>query len=130
MAVKGILEVISVLNEYSRDISEGIAEEAVNVAKKGMNQLKQTSPKSTRSGRRGRYAKGWRVKSEKSFDHISSKIHNATDYQLTHLLENEHLTHNGGKYVPKQKHIQPVHDECVKEYEENVKKIIKNGGKL
>jgi hypothetical protein len=127
---KNLLCIIETLSEYSKDIQEGIAEEAINVAKKGMSKLKQTSPKSARSGRKGRYAKGWRVKTVKSFDSISCIIHNATDYQLTHLLENEHLTHNGGKYIPKEKHIQPVHDECVKEYEENVKKIIKRGGKL
>ena len=127
---KDLLSIIATLSEYSKDIQEGISEETINVAKKGMSKLKQTSPKSNRSGRKGRYAKGWRVKTIKGFDSISCTIYNATDYQLTHLLENEHLTHNGGKYVPKKKHIQPVHDECVKEYEDNVKMIIKNGGKL
>lgn len=124
-----LLSIIETLSEYSKDIQDGIAEEAIDVAKKGASKLKQTSPKSTKSGRKGKYAKGWRVKMTKGFDSISCVIHNATDYQLTHLLENSHLTHNGGKYVPKQKHIEPVHDECVKEYEEQVKKIILNGGK-
>ena len=126
---KDLLSIIETLNEYSKDIQMGITEEAINIAKKGASKLKQTSPKSTKSGRKGKYAKGWKVKTTKGFDSIFCTIYNATDYQLTHLLETSPLTHTGGKYVPKQKHIEPVHDECVKEYEEQVKKIILNGGK-
>lgn len=124
MATKGILGVIDVLEDYSKDIQNAISETAIKTAKNGASKLKKTSPKRT-----GSYAKGWRVKTEKGFGFINCTIHNATDYQLTHLLENEHLTRNGGKYTPKNKHIKPVHDECVEEFENDVKKIIENGGK-
>jgi hypothetical protein len=129
MAYNSILDINEILSEYSSDIQEAITNEAVAIATEGMNTLKITSPKSSRnSSRKGKYAKGWRVNTVKGNGFVNCVIHNKTDYQLTHLLENEHLTHNGGKFVPKQKHIQPVHDYCIEKFESNVEKIIKNGG--
>lgn len=122
MAKDNILDVIDILNDYSMDIQEGITEQARRVAKDGANTLKQTSPKRT-----GDYRKGWRVKTTKGRGFVDCIIHNATDYQLTHLLEKPHLKRNGGMTTPKV-HIAPVEQSCVKEYENNVEKIIKNGG--
>lgn len=121
MAIKGILEVKDILDEYSSDIQEGISQEAQNVAKKGASELKNTSPKKT-----GSYRKGWRVKTTKGKNQISCIIHNATDYQLTHLLEKPHALRNGASSRP-QVHIKPVEEQCIKEYERDVEKIIKNG---
>jgi len=124
-----ILDIKDILNDYSHEVQEAITLEAERLSKEGAKTLKVTSPKSKRnSKRKGKYAKGWRVKTEKGRGYVHCTIHNATDYQLTHLLEREHLTHNGGKYVPKQKHIEPVHDKIVADYEKNVENIIKNGG--
>lgn len=122
MADKGILEVNDILNEYSNDIQEAITNEAQIIAKQGVSDLKNTSPKRT-----GKYARGWRVKTEKGKGYIECIIHNATDYQLTHLLEKPHLKRNGGFTTPKP-HIKPVEEKVVKEYELNVENIIKNGG--
>ena len=47
-----------------------------------------------------RYNKGWKVmqtKTDKRY-HRKATIHNATDYQLTHLLEKPHSTGGGGHY--------------------------------
>lgn len=129
MANNSILSIKDILNDYSNEIQEAITEEAQKVAKNGMQILKETSPISKRNTKhKGRYAKGWRVKTTKGKGFVNCVIHNATDYQLTHLLENEHLTANGGKYVPKKKHIQPVHDKCVIDFQNGVEEIIKNGG--
>lgn len=121
MAYDSILDVNSILNEYVSDIQEGISQEAQNVSKKGANELKNTSPKKT-----GSYRKGWRVKTIKSKGEIECIIHNATDYQLTHLLEKPHALKNGASSRP-QVHIKPVEVQCINEYERNVDKIIKNG---
>ncbi|MCM1052452.1 MAG: HK97 gp10 family phage protein [Ruminococcus sp.] len=124
-----ILDINEILSDYSHDIQEAITEEAERIAKEGQSKLKSTSPKNKKNtSHKGRYAKGWRVKTEKGEGYVNCTIHNATDWQLTHLLENEHLTRNGGKYTPKQKHIAPVHDECCSEFEKNVEEIIKNRG--
>lgn len=124
----GILEVNTILSEYSKEIQASIQNAAIEVAKKGTNTLKNTSPKSNRkTAHRGKYAKGWRTRVEKGRGFVDCTIYNATDWQLTHLLENEHATFNGGVYKPKNKHIEPVHDECVAEFEQKVVKIIEEG---
>lgn len=122
MPSKGILDIKEILDEYSFDIQEAITAEAQAVAKKGVATLKSTSPKRT-----GDYRKGWRVKTDKGQGFVECIIHNATDYQLTHLLEKPHLLRNGQRSVP-QRHIEPVETSCVAEYEKNVENIIKNGG--
>ena len=64
MAKKGLLAIEDILNEYSSDIQERITAEAKKIANNGAKTLKETSPKSNRnSSRKGKYAKGWRVKS-------------------------------------------------------------------
>lgn len=117
-----ILDIQDILNDYSLDIQEGIQEEAEKIAKKGVAELKVTSPKRT-----GKYAKGWRVKTNKGRGYIDCTIHNSTNYQLTHLLEKGHLTITGKKVAAKT-HIAPVEQKCIKEYEKNIETIIKNGG--
>lgn len=123
-----ILDVADILNDYSEEIQEAITEEAEKIAKEGVQSLKHTSPVNKKNTRhKGKYAKGWRVKVTKGKGFVNCIIHNATDYQLTHLLENGHLTRNGGKTKPI-KHIEPVHDKCIEDYESGVERIIKNGG--
>ncbi len=122
MAIKGVFQINDILNDYSIEIQEEMTEEAQRVAKQGVSELKNKSPKRT-----GSYRKGWRVKTTKGRGFVNCIIHNATDYQLTHLLEKPHATRNGGKTTPKV-HISPVATECVEEYETNVERIIKNGG--
>ncbi len=117
-----ILDIKDILNDYSLDVQESIQEEAEKVAKKGVNDLKVNSPKRT-----GKYAKGWRVKTIKGKGFVECTIHNATNYQLTHLLEKGHLTRTGKKVAAK-KHIEPVEQKLIKEYQKNVETIIKNGG--
>ena len=118
-----ILDVKDILNEYSEDIQNGITKSSQTIAKNGADKLKSTSPKLT-----GAYSKGWRVKTTKSKGEVSSIIHNATNWQLTHLLEKPHLKRNGDRWYPEKEHIAPVEQECIKEYETEVENIIKNGG--
>ena len=87
-----------------------------------MKELKETSPKRT-----GKYSKGWRVKTEKGRGFINCTIHNATNYQLTHLLEKPHLTRNGRRTTPKV-HIAPVEEKCIEEFQKGVENIIRTGG--
>lgn len=117
-----IIDIKDILNEYSEDIQEAINQEAIDVANKGMKELKETSPKRT-----GKYSKGWRVKIEKGRGFINCTIHNATNYQLTHLLEKPHLTRNGRRTTPKV-HIAPVEEKCIEEFQKGVENIIRTGG--
>lgn len=125
-----ILDINDILNEYSNDIQEGITNVAYEVAENGKNKLKATSPKKT-----GSYRKGWRVDKRSGKGFVHATIYNATDWQLTHLLEKEHVIRNQygewGTYSPTKsgtKHIEPVEQECIKEYQKEVEQVIKNGG--
>ena len=125
MAVKGILELKEILDEYSQDIQDGIVKAAEDISKEGVAELKNTSPKKT-----GSYRKGWRVKKTKGAYSISCIIHNATDYQLTHLLEKPHVIRNAyGTYGTSrpQVHIKPVEEQCRNKFDHEVQEIIRNG---
>ena len=125
MANNSILDITKILNDYAKDIANETTIESEIIAKRGVNELKAVSPKKT-----GKYRKGWRSKTEKLKNDGVSIIYNATSYQLTHLLERPHATRNGGITTPKSAgHISKVEQKINKEFENNVIKIVQNGGK-
>ena len=127
MANSSILDINDILAGYGDDIQTLIQNEAEKIAKEGAKNLKATSPKNKKStANRGKYAKGWRVKKENKRGEVHCIIHNATDYQLTHLLEKPHLKRNGG-YTAPIVHIKPVEEQCVSEYIKNVENGIRKG---
>jgi len=123
-----ILDVKDLLNEYSLDIQEGIDKEAQEIAKQAVIELKATSPKRPKSGK---YARGWRVNTKKGRGFINCTVHNATNWQLTHLLENGHRIMRNGEKVgvaDAKVHIRPVEQKVINQYQQDVEKLIKNGG--
>lgn len=112
-------EVMKYLSEYKEDISDVVEVVSNKVGQEATNELKTDSPKLT-----GDYAKGWRLKKDKIGENrYTVKIHNKTDYQLTHLLEFSHATRNGGrtKAIP---HIKPVEEKYKKIFEQELKSKI------
>ena len=112
-------EVMKYLTEYKEDISDAVENVSNRVGKEATNELKDKSPKLT-----GDYAKGWRLKKDKvGKNRYTVKIHNKTNYQLTHLLEFSHATRDGGRTqaIP---HIRPVEEKFKKIYEQELKKEI------
>lgn len=78
--------------------------------------------KNLQNGARKQYSKGWRLKKDKlGKNRYSIKIHNKTDYQLTHLLEFGHATRNG-KRTKAQVHIRPVEKKYSEKFEQRLKK--------
>ena len=72
-----------------------------------------------------KYNRGWKVmqtKTDKRY-HRKATIHNATDYQLTHLLEKGHAKVNGGR-TRAFPHIAPVADKCESDLIQNIRKHI------
>lgn len=121
-----LIDINDILNEYSNDIQEGITEAAFKVAEDGKNTLKVTSPKRT-----GSYRKGWRVNKRSGRGYVHATIYNATDWQLTHLLEKPHVIKNQyGTWGTSKPivHIEPVEQECIQAYKKDVEQVIKNGG--
>lgn len=119
----GDLQIVvnSILNAYSDDIKETITKSAIDVAEEGRDKLRSSSPKRT-----GDYRRGWRIKKKIGNSFVHCTIHNATNYQLTHLLEKEHKARDGSIMKPKV-HIQPVEEFVQKEYADRIEKAIKGG---
>lgn len=108
------------LSEIPQQVDNIIDEAAAKVSKEAVQTLKATSPK--RPGG-GRYAKGWSVKKVGN----QTVVHNRTDYQLTHLLENGHDVISHGRKVGHFDgitHIAPVEKEVIDKMTEEVEKGI------
>ena len=127
MAVKieGLADAITEeLQRYNQDVTDGIKAAVKDVAKDCVREIKRKSP--VRKGPKGgSYRKGWRAKRmHESPTDVRYNIHNATDYQLTHLLENGHDLPNGGhvKGIP---HIAPATEHAEKQLEKKAKVTVK-----
>lgn len=116
---------------------QGVTEEACDkgiteTAKEAVKELRSAHPKGSEGGQSGKYGswdksynKGWKVmqtKTDKRY-HKKATIHNATDYQLTHLLEKGHALHQGGR-AQAFPHIAPVTEKYDDELVRNLKKYI------
>lgn len=110
----------------------GVTDEACEkgvreTAKEAVDALRNAHPKG--SGEYGSwdktYNKGWKVmqtKTDKRY-HRKATIHNATNYQLTHLLEKGHAKVNGGR-TRAFPHIAPVAEKCEGDLVRNIRKYI------
>lgn len=107
MAIRGIESITKVLEEYANGIGEIYAEETEAIAKASVKRLKDTSP--VRKSKGGTYAAGWRLRRQGS----KFIIHNATSYQLTHLLEKGHVKRGGVGRVAPIVHIAPVESQAI-----------------
>ncbi len=126
MANSSILDVNKILDAYAKDIARDVTTDAEIVAKQGVTELKNTT--GTYRVRTGKYNRGWRVKTDKMKNGGTSIIYNATDYQLTHLLEHGHdiVGRDGTKKGRARAfvHIKPVEEKCIEEYERLIEKDI------
>lgn len=102
------------LQKYSNRITEDVDAVAKETAKDGVQKLKATSPKDT-----GDYSEGWKYKKVDG-EYI---VHNATDYQLIHLLEDSHVQRDGSRSTPKP-HVKTVEAEIIADFERKVFGVI------
>ena len=108
-------EINKALREFTSEVEEGLEEKKKQAAKNAVKELKQKSPRDT-----GDYARGWRSKKVGN----AYVIHNATNYQLTHLLEKGHAKRGGGR-VPGIPHIRPVEMQTIEEFQKEVERMIR-----
>lgn len=127
--------VMAGLKEYSATVAAEIKEAAKETASDCAKELRQTSPvrKSNKTRKdskgeaikKGRYTKGWKVK--KAFENgvmARYTVYNATNYQLTHLLEKGHAKRGGGR-VAAIPHIEPAEQKAIEEMEKRGKEACK-----
>lgn len=108
------------LEEYAGAVADDIKAAAKQTADDCAKELKSTSPRKT-----GSYAKGWKVK--KAYENgvmARYTVYNATDYQLTHLLEKGHAKRGGGR-VAAIPHIEPAEQKAIEEFEKAAKEACK-----
>lgn len=120
-----ISDINKILNEY-KDVCYEALETALNDAgKEAVKELKATSPKRKKGKTAGKYAKGWKVKKVTKKNGVYEVIvHNATDYQLTHLLEYGHALVIGGRnvgFVRPYPHIKQAEENAIQKVETELK---------
>lgn len=102
------LQMADILEGVSKNVKDVLETDSMQVAKETVSMLRNTSPKGPPHKRR--YAEGWKVSKKGRGDLV---VHNATNYQLTHLLENGHVVRNKkgtyGRTHPI-KHIEPAEE--------------------
>lgn len=104
------------LEDYNQNVTDDLKESVKDAAKACVAELKATSPELT-----GSYAEGWQKKTayESPLD-IRVQVHNKTDYQLTHLLEDGHANVGGGR-TPAYPHIGAAAEKASELLEKDVK---------
>lgn len=107
--------ILKELEQYSKTVTEEVEIAKVDVAKALNKELKVVDIKLT-----GDYKKGWRVKKVKK----SYFVHNKTDYQLTHLLENGYVQKDGKRKAGRP-HIRPAEQRAIKAYLKKIEKAVK-----
>lgn len=113
--------------ENFKDVTDEACDKGVSeTAKTAVQELHNAHPPgSGKYGSWDEYNKGWKVmqtKTDKRY-HKKATIHNATHYQLTHLLEKGHALVKGG-HTDAFKHIAPVAEKCEDELVQNIRKYI------
>lgn len=114
-------EITAMLKEYTGDVMDKVDKAVTDCGKGLCKEIKSTSPKLT-----GDYSKGWRCEFSQSGRGMKNAlVKNATDWQLTHLLEKPHKKrgHNGmTKPIP---HIGPAAEKWTEEFERRCEEACK-----
>lgn len=117
-------ELLKALEDYTDEVTDGVKDSVEEVGKKTVETLKRTSPKRVTGKKKGKYARGWRVKdTSRRTTEREVVVHNATDYQLTHLLEKGHVNRDGS-FTAARPHIAAAEKQAAKDLEEKITVII------
>lgn len=114
-------EIARHLRQYTLEVEEDIELSQKEVSKEAVKALRGKRKFKNVSKH---YYKGWRAKKVGN----SYVVHNATNYQLTHLLEKGHVIQNGtGRSYGRTgtfEHIEPVEKQVIDEYVKRVERAL------
>lgn len=115
-------EITRSVQEYTEDVSEAVATEVETTTDKVLKEVRVLARKRT-----GEYARTF-IKTDKSLPGKRRYVvWNRKHYRRVHLLELGHAKRGGGR-VKAFPHLVPAHDKYAGDLENNIKKIIRNGG--
>lgn len=113
-------EINKFLEDYGAEVADLAVSAADDTAKEAKNRLRMSSTGSFKD-RTGSYRKGWRAVLHKTRTSVQAQVYNATDYQLTHLLEFGFVSRYGNR-VPGHPHIAEVNDWAARAFEDALQK--------
>lgn len=125
---------IDALKTYTDSVTEGVKKAVKEAADEALPEVKAASPVKAFGKNRGKYQKGWRVSERQGSTAVRAleSVHNATDYQLTHLLEYGHkiIGRDGQQhgFVSARPHIAAVNEATQKRLQEKIESVIQKGG--
>lgn len=119
VSIDGLSEALQdILAEYGDSVTENVQEVTHQVGQIGVKTIRAESRSKLKGT--GKYARGWRLKSQTDRFGQTEIIHNASLPGLPHLLEHGHAKANGGRTQPIV-HIAPVEEELIRTFERDIK---------
>lgn len=115
--------------KYSEEVSKTVIQIIKEEAQLLTDNIKKDSPKRSKKVARrtlNRYSKGWTATTEIENNlFVEINVHNKSDYQLTHLLENGHANRDGSRTEGKE-HIKPNEEITNERIEKRIKEAVEN----
>ena len=114
------------LSEFSTEVTEGLNKAFKEVAEAGVEELQRTRPYHDRTGQ---YSKNFAVTQRKNARSVTGAegytIHNKKRYQITHLLEQGHLTRSGSRAAAFP-HWEAAQATVEKKAQEAIERVVRN----
>ncbi len=130
------IDLVWAYQRYTSEIQHEIFDAQNRIAQEMLQEVIDTSPVREQSQRiadrptrreprqPGRYKSGWKLKKVEKRARYIIMAYNATDYQLTHLIDLGHRTHNDG-YYRGNKHISKAQDKANGKLRAEIERILR-----
>lgn len=115
-------QITAVLKDYTGDVMDKVDKAVTDCGKAMRKEIEGTSPKRT-----GDYSKGWRCEfSQSGRGNKKALVKNATNWQLTHLLEKPHKKRGNNGMTKPIPHIAPAEEKWTNEFERRCEEACKS----